>query len=81
VTITRGGKGDEMIDTHKNYIPVNFNGSKTKTTIERIGSKIVLDIEQDDKIIRLYFNDVKHVCELMFFDVAEKLQPFMKGVK
>jgi len=70
-----------MIDTEKNYIPISFNDSKTKTIIERVGSKIVLDIEQDDKIVRLYFNDVKHVCELMFFDVAEKIQPFMKGEK
>lgn len=40
---------------------------------------MVIEIEQDDKIIRLYFKDKKQLFETVFFEVAEKVQPYLRG--
>lgn len=63
----------------KSYVPIVFNDSKTIVKVEREENKMVIEIEQDDKIIRLYFKDKKQLFETVFFEVAEKIQPYLKG--
>lgn len=62
----------------KSYVPIVFNDSKTIVKVEREENKMVIEIEQDDKIIRLYFKDKKQLFETVF-EVAEKIQPYLKG--
>lgn len=66
----------------KSYYPLHVKkGSKVEVSqFEMSGKKhYIVEFEDNEQIVRLYFDDLKSMCELIFFEVASKMQPFMRG--
>lgn len=73
------------MNNQKTYHSVNIK-PRSKITIEKDYGiyhsgieKYVIDIEDDEQIVRLHFNDLQTLLETVFFEIAEKVQPYMRG--
>ena len=53
----------------KKYSEININKAEN-------GFEIM--IEDENQIIKIEFDDLKTLCEIMFFEIAFKIQHFMK---
>ena len=73
------GEGKKM---EKAYYPLHIRkGTKVDVSQFEMNEtkRYIIEFEDDQQIVRLYFDDLKSLCELMFFEVAEKIQPYMRG--
>lgn len=65
----------------KSYITAAIKKESIVTVekLENVKLKYAIDIESDNQIVRLYFEDLKSLCEIMFFEIAEKIQPYIRN--
>lgn len=62
----------------KSYYPISIKKNSV-VSVTKESARFVVEVEDNNQIVRLYFDDLKSLCEIMFFEIAEKIQPFMKG--
>jgi len=61
----------------KSYHVINLK-KYSEININKVETGFEIMIEDQSQIIKIEFNDLKTLCEIMFFEIAFKIQPFIK---